>query len=278
MKVFDTHQHLIYPEVFNYPWIDSAPPLQRSFTIEEYADLTKGFPIAGSLFVEVDPNEAQLGKEATHFCKLAEKPDNKLQGVIASARPEHPNFERYLDSIAHPALKGIRRVLYTQSVDLPSQSLFKENIKLLGARSLTFDLCVSVEQYPACLELIKHCPDTTFVLDHCGRPQMAEHDFDTWKQSLKSLADCPNLNCKLSGIIEQITPADSAIDKLSPYFDACLELFGPDRILWGSDWPVCGLGGGLNNWLECTQQYAAKLSADEQAKWLYENALKVYQI
>jgi predicted TIM-barrel fold metal-dependent hydrolase len=278
MKVFDTHQHLIYPEIFDYPWIVSAPPLQRDFTIEQYQERTKDFPIAGSLFIEVDPHEDHLGKEATFFCELAEKSDNKLQGVIASARPESPDFERYLDSIVHPALKGIRRVLYAQVVDMPSQSLFKENIKLLGQRSLTFDLCVSVEQYTACLELIKECSDTTFILDHCGRPQMGQHDFNTWKQSIQALADCPNLNCKLSGIIEQITPEDSAIDKLSPYFDACLELFGPDRILWGSDWPVCGLGGGLDSWLKCTISYASKLSEDEQSKWLYENAIKVYKI
>lgn len=278
MKVFDTHQHLIYPEIFDYPWIDSAPPLQRSFTIEQYQSLIKNFPITGSLFIEVDPHEKQLGKEAAHFCQLAESPDNKLKGVIASARPEHPHFESYLDSISHSSLKGIRRVLYTQAVDLPSQALFKENVKLLGARKLTFDLCVSEAQYPACYELITHCPETIFILDHCGRPQMADHDFNEWKSNLQRLADCPNLYCKLSGIIEQISPADNALEKLSPYFDACLELFGADRILWGSDWPVCDLGGGLNNWLECTKQYAAKLSTEQRDAWLYGNAAKLYQI
>lgn len=278
MKVFDTHQHLIYPEVFSYPWVDSVEALQRSFTIEEYQMRTKDFPIEGSLFVEVDPHEEQLGKEAMFFCKLAEKTNNKLQGVIASARPEHPDFERYLDSIMHPAIKGIRRVLYAQAVDMPSQSLFKENIKLLGQRSLTFDLCISFEQYASCLELIKECPDTIFILDHCGRPQIDEHDFKVWKKGLQSLADCPNLICKISGIIEQITPEDSAIEKLSPYFDACLELFGIDRILWGSDWPVCELGGGLDNWLECTRSYASSLSEYEQYQWLYGNAIKFYKL
>ncbi|MDP4878474.1 MAG: amidohydrolase family protein, partial [Opitutales bacterium] len=276
VRAFDTHQHLICPEIFDYPWIDSAPALQRSFTIEQYQSLIKDFPIEGSLFIEVDPHEQQLDKEASHFCQLAENSDNKLKGVIASARPEYPNFERYLDSISHPALKGIRRVLYTQAVDLPSQYLFKENVKQLGPRKLTFDLCVSETQYPACYELIMHCPETTFILDHCGRPQIAEHDFAAWESSLQKLADCPNLYCKLSGIIEQISPQDNALEKLSPYFNTCLELFGADRILWGSDWPVCELGGGLDNWLDCTKQYAAKLSADEQDAWLYGNAAKLY--
>lgn len=278
MKAFDTHQHLIYPGLFDYPWIDSAPALQRSFTIEEYTELTKDFPIEGTVFMEVDPHKDQLGKEAEFFCKLSQDPANKLQAVIASARPEHSGFEAYLDSIAHPSLKGIRRVLYAQAVDLPAQPIFKNNIKRLGQRSLSFDLCVSVEQYPACVELIRHCPETTFILDHCGRPQMGEHDFDTWGKSLQTLAELPNLYCKLSGIIEQISPVDSAIEKLTPYLDACLEAFGVDRILWGSDWPVCQLGGGLNNWLECTLQYADKLSADEQSKWLFENAQRAYQI
>lgn len=276
MRVFDTHQHLIYPETFNYPWIDSAPALQRSFTLEQYQKLTQGFSIEGSLFVEVDTHEDQSVKEAAHFCGLAENPASRLKGVIAAARPEYSHFEAYLDSISYAALKGIRRVLYMQSAELVQQSLFKENIKLLGKRSLTFDLCVSEQQYSACYELITHCPDTIFVIDHCGRPQIAEHNFKDWQSSLKKLADCPNVYCKLSGIIEQLSPQDDAFAKLAPYFDACLELFGSRRILWGSDWPVCELGGGLDNWLACTLQWARTLSSEEQSEWLYENAASLY--
>ena len=129
------------------------------------------------------------------------------------------------------------------------QSQFKENIKLLAERSLTFDLCISESQYSACYELITHCPDTIFVLDHCGRPQLAEHDFGAWRSSLQRLAECPNVYCKLSGIIEQLSPQDDTLSKLAPHFDTCLDLFGVKRVLWGSDWPVCELGGGLHNWL-----------------------------
>ena len=194
MRVFDAHQHLIYPEIFNYPWIDSAPALQRGFTLEQYQVLTKDFPIEGSLFVEVDTHEDESAREAAHFCELADDSASRVKGVIAAARPEHPHFEAYLDRISHRALKGIRRVLYTQPSELIVQSQFKENIKLLGERSLTFDLCIAESQYSACYELITHCPDTIFVLDHCGRPQMAEHDFGAWRSSLQRLAACPNVN------------------------------------------------------------------------------------
>lgn len=276
MRVFDTHQHLIYPELFNYPWIDSAPALQKSFTLEQYQALTKDFRIERSLFVEVDTHEDESAKEAAHFCGLADDPASRIEGVIAAARPEHAQFEMYLDRISHRSLKGIRRVLYTQPTAMIEQLQFKENIKLLGKRSLTFDLCISEQQYSACYDLITHCPDTIFVLDHCGRPQMAEHTFVAWRSSLQRLAECPNVYCKLSGIIEQLNPQDDALSKLAPYFDICLELFGVNRVLWGSDWPVCELGGGLDNWLECTLQWAASLNAQERSRWLYDNAAALY--
>ena len=150
MRVFDAHQHLIYPEIFNYPWIDSAPALQRGFTLEQYQAITSDFPIEASLFVEVDTHEDESAREAAHFCELADDSANRVTGVIAAARPEHPHFEAYLDRISHQALKGIRRVLYAQPAGLScSRSLRRTLSCWRSARSLSTSASPSRSIRPA---------------------------------------------------------------------------------------------------------------------------------
>jgi len=280
--MIDTHQHLIYPSLFRYSWAADVPALQGEFRIEEYRAASGGSEISGTIFMEVDVDADQSGQEAAFFCQLAEDSSNGILGVVAAARPEHSGFEKYLDSIAHPKLLGIRRVLHTQPDELSQSSTFRENLRLLGQRGLPFDLCVLQRQLPLALDLAKACPENTFILDHCGVPDIAANDaphgdgFLNWQCGIRSLAALPNLNGKISGLTAYAAEHQRTAVHLQPYVDTMLESFGPSRLVWGGDWPVVNLGSGLVDWCELTTSLLAGLTPAERDSVLCDTAQRVY--
>ncbi|MEX1119896.1 MAG: amidohydrolase [Terrimicrobiaceae bacterium] len=278
--MIDTHQHLLYPASFHYSWAADVPALQGDFRLEEYRVASEGCGIEGTIFMEVDADES--AGEASFFCRLAENPAHRILGVIAAARPENPDFEKYLDEIAHPALKGIRRVLHTQPDELSQTVLFRKNLSLLGKRGLTFDLCVLQRQLPLALDLVRACPETAFVLDHCGVPDIAGNaapsggGFEIWQQDIRSLAEASHVFCKISGLTAYAGENERTVAGLKPYFETVLEAFGPARCLWGGDWPVVNLGSGLAAWCQLTASLLAGLSEGERADVLVGNAQRFY--
>ncbi len=280
----DTHQHLLYPDRFRYGWVDGVPTLQGDFPLERYRAESEGCGIGGTIFMEVDVDEEDAGDEARFFCKLAEDADNRILGVVAAARPEHEGFEAYLDLISHPRLKGIRRVLHTQPDDLSRSSRFRDSVGRLGERGLTFDLCVLQRQLAIALELVASCPETTFILDHCGGPDIAAHGtpegagFSEWAEGILALSAHDNVNCKISGIttcarVDQRTP-----DVLRPYVGTALDAFGPNRCVWGGDWPVCNLAAGLSVWCQLAEQCCVSMSKAAHSALFTENAVRIYHL
>ncbi len=282
--MIDTHQHLLYPDRFTYAWTEDIAALHGAFPLEAYREAAAGTGIEGTVFMEVDVEAAQNASEARYFCLLAEDPANRILGVIASARPENEGFDTHLDAIAHPRLRGIRRILHTQPDELSQSTRFRENVARLGARGLTFDICALQRQLPHARELVQAAPETTFVLDHCGVPDIAGNDAPTgdgwkqWKRDITALAELPNINVKLSGITVYATEEQRNTEALRPYADVLLDTFGPDRMVWGGDWPVCNLGSGLPRWCELTRELLAPLADGERAKILAATARRVYRL
>ncbi len=284
MPRIDTHQHLLYPKQFNYEWAADFPALQGAFHLEDYWAAAEDCDIEGTLFMEVDVDVGQNQREANFFNQLADDPTNKILGIIANVHPKEADFETQLDLIEHPSLKGIRRVLHTQP-DARSQSTrFRENVALLGKRGLSFDLCVSQKQLLIALELVQACPQVSFILDHCGVPDIAVHtsvncaSWRQWQSGIRALAAQPNVACKFSGITAYATPEQRTVQGLQPYLTEVLEAFGSKRIVWGGDWPVCNLANGLQSWCQLTEALIADLSADEQQNILSHNARKLYRL
>jgi predicted TIM-barrel fold metal-dependent hydrolase len=278
--MIDTHQHLLYPARFRYAWTADLPALQGNFRLEEYCRASEGCGIEGTIFMEADADES--AGEAAFFCRLAQDPANKILGVIAAARPENTGFEDSLDSITHPALKGIRRVLHTQPDNLSQSAAFRANIARLGERGLTFDLCFAQRQLGLALDLVRACPGTTFILDHCAVPDIVGNDaphgggFKTWAAAIGDLARLPHVNVKISGLTTCAPGHRRNVESLAPYVNTVLEAFGPARCLWGGDWPVVNLGSGLAGWCELTISLLAGLSHAERNAVFRENAQRVY--
>jgi predicted TIM-barrel fold metal-dependent hydrolase len=172
----------------------------------------------------------------------------------------------------------VRRVLHTQPDELSQAPLFAQNLRLLSEFGFSFDLCVLARQLPIGLELVRACPNVSFILDHCGVPDIAGGALDPWREYIREIATLPNVTCKLSGLVVYTSAPEPATDELRPYVEHVFEYFGPERVVWGSDWPVCTLGTSLAGWLEQATELTRNLKPDEQEAVFRVNALRVYRL
>lgn len=279
MKIIDTHQHLWDLDLFKYAWLEDVPSLRKSFRMEDYLKAGEGLGIEKSVHLEADVDEDYMLDETRHILALAAQEDNPLEGVVACGRPEKPHFADYLDQIAgHPNLKGIRRVLHTQPDDVGQSSLFAENVRVLAAYGLSFDICVLARQLPIAIRLVRECPKVQFILDHCGGPQVKERVLDPWREHILEMSKLPNVVCKVSGVVAYADPENWTADDLRPYVDHVIECFGWDRVMFGSDWPVCTLSSPLQRWVETLTALTSDAGEEKQRKLFYENAARVYRL
>lgn len=277
MEKIDTHQHLLYPETFSYSWANELPTLQKPFRLDNYERAASSTQVTSTLFMEVDVDDGQRRDEAAFFCKLAEE-NNILAGVIASARPENTGFEDYLQEINHPRLKGLRRIFHVQPDDLMRDARVRSNIARLAEHRLTFDLCVLQRQLPLAADLVNACPNTQFILDHCGVPDIAGNGYADWLPKIQSIASLENVACKVSGIVAYTNEKTLTADSLRPYVEGVIEAFGWDRVVWGSDWPVCNLTASLPTWTELLNQILEGESENNLERLFAKNARRIYSL
>jgi predicted TIM-barrel fold metal-dependent hydrolase len=155
--------------------------------------------------------------------------------------------------------------------DTSSAPIFVENVRKLGKLNLSFDLCFLGRQLPVAIELARNCPYVQLILDHCGVPDVASGH-------IRELAAIPNVACKISGVPTYCKPGQATLDVIKPWVMHCIESFGPDRLVWGGDWPVVQINSTLPEWIDLTRQLLSNLSQTEQRKLLHDNAVRIYRI
>lgn len=276
--IVDTHLHLIYRDRLSYPWLASVPALNADFTHEAYAREARRLGIVAALHMEVDVAEGDIPHETAMVEALSREDGSLLVGAIASCRPESTGFAAYLDTVmTNPFVRGFRRVLHVVPDDVSEGALFRENIKRLAGTGLNFDLCVLPHQIEKAAALADLAPDVSFVLDHCGVPDIKGGGYDVWKGPVAEIARRPNVTVKLSGI-PAYGAEDWTLEDLKPYFDHVAQSFGFDRMVWGSDWPVCTLGGGLSTWIGATQALLSGVSLEDKRRVLAGNARRLWKL
>ena len=143
---------------------------------------------------------------------------------------------------------------------------------------LTFDLCARADQLPIIEELIDECPNVKFILDHCGVPDIKNDVFESWASAMKTISQRPNVTAKISGVIAYGDAENWKLTDIKPYFDHTVDVFGIDRVIWGSDSPVCKLGGGLSTWIGLTHTLTAEWSKSERQSLYRANAYKLWNM
>jgi len=279
MKIVDTHQHLWDLKQFTYSWLQSFPALNRAFRMPDYLAATRGLEIEKSVHVEADVDEPLMLDETRHILSLADRNDNPLAGVVASARPELPSFRAHIAKlVSHQKIKGIRRILHTQPDELGQGELFIENVKSLSGDGLSFDICVLARQLPIAIALVQKCPGVNFVLDHCGVPPVKERALDPWRGDIARISSFPNVVCKISGLVAYADPERWTLDDLRPFVDHAITCFGWDRVMFGSDWPVCTLSASYARWVEALSALTRSAGESNQRKLFHDNAIRVYRL
>jgi predicted TIM-barrel fold metal-dependent hydrolase len=275
--IFDTHLHLIDRERLRYPWLSDVPPLNRDWLLADYQVTARRVGITDALHMEADVAETDIPSETAWVAEMMTQPGNLLRGAISAARPESPAFASWLESVDRKVVKGVRRVLHVMPDGLSQQPVFRDNIRRLGQAALPFDLCVQARQLPMGIALVDAAPDTVFVLDHCGVPDIAGKDFASWAADIATLAERQNANVKLSGITAY-TEGGWTIETLHSWVQHVIDCFGPARVVWGSDSPVCNLQSSLEEWVATSHALLSAFSMSEREAILQNNARRIWRI
>jgi L-fuconolactonase len=281
LSIIDTHVHLWNPDQFSMPWLADIPRLNRSYGVQDYHEQTQGLPITGMVYVEVGVDPQQALREARHIVELAQR-EPRLQAIVAAAQVEHGTAVReHLETLValSPLIKGMRRNIQDEAEpDFCLQPDFVAGVRLLAEYNLSFDLCIKHWQLPSVAELVRRCPETAFILDHLGKPDIKRQLLDSWQSDLRTLAELPNVSCKVSGMVTEADyegwrPAD-----LEPFINVVLESFGEERVMFGSDWPVALLASSYQRWYETLEALTAHLTVAARRMLWAENAQRFYRI
>jgi predicted TIM-barrel fold metal-dependent hydrolase len=289
MPIVDTHQHLWDLEVVRPPWLKGAPDLlNRRYATAEYLAATRGLNVVKAVYMEVDVDPRDHVVEAEHVIGLCRSKQHPTVAAVIGGRPDSDKFAEYVARFkASPYVKGVRQVLHGGTpaghcLGAP----FVRGIRLLGDAGLSFDLCLRPGDLKDGVKLSELCPDTRFIVDHCGNAdpkafaaktdgEKPSHDPDAWKRDMETCAKRSNVICKISGIVASAPRSWTAAD-LAPIVNHCLDAFGPDRVVFGGDWPVCLRGATYRQWVLALRSIVAVRPAADQRKLWHDNAVRFY--
>lgn len=281
IPIVDAHVHLWNPDQFSMSWLADIPRLNRPYSLQEYREQTRDLPIIGMVYVEVGVDPQQALREARHVVELAQG-EPRLRAIVAAAPVERGAAVReHLEALValSSLVKGVRRNIQDETEpDFCLQPDFIEGVRLLTEYNLSFDLCIKHWQLPSVIELVRRCPDTVFILDHLGKPDIKQRLLDPWQANLRALAALPNIACKISGMVTEADHVRWQPADLEPFIDVVLESFGEERVMFGSDWPVALLASPYQHWYETLEAFTAHLSIPARQKLWIENALSFYRI
>jgi L-fuconolactonase len=277
MTYVDAHVHLWDPDQLRYDWLAAVPPLAHKHLPEDFVVDTAPAVPARWVFVECGgpPVEEVRWVEA-----LAAK-EQRIAAIVAGARMnEGRATHAAIDALSsHSLVRGVRHNFQDESdPKYCCSTAFIEGTRRLGKAGLTFDVCCRAPQLPAVRKLVQECPDTQFVLDHCGKPPIRTGQLDPWRQALCELAALPNIVCKLSGLVTEADMQAWRTSDLTPYVDHVLEVFGPQRLMYGGDWPVVRLASTYGRWRDAALSLISRLNAVERAHVLSGTATRTYRL
>jgi L-fuconolactonase len=273
--ILDAHVHFWDPHARRHAWLDEQPSLQRRFGPEDYDP--GRHDLCGTIFVQADCREDEALGEARWVAELAAS-DPRVRGIVAYA-PVHLGAratQAVAAVAAQPGIVGVRRLLQDEPLSLVRDDpALVDGVRLLADHGLPFDLCIRHHQLRAASALVAACPDVTFVLDHLGKPPVAAGDVAPWRDDLARLAAHGHVVCKLSGLTTEAAPDWRPAD-LQPYLDVALDVFGPQRCMVGSDWPVSMLASTVEAWFDLVLEATAQLASRECDAVLHGTARSIY--
>ena len=272
----DSHQHFWRYDPEAYDWIDaSMVPLQRDFLPHDLVPLIEEVGVEGTVAVQA----VQTTKETDFLLGLAEK-SPFIRGVVGWVDLRGAALEKELERLAgQTKLRGFRHVVQSEPDDrFLMREDFLKGVRRLDPERWTYDILIYERQLPAAIEFARALPRHRLVLDHMGKPRIAARELEPWAGRVRELARCPHVFCKVSGMVTEAEWKGWTPDDLRPYLDVVFEAFGPERLMVGSDWPVCTLAASFDQVMRLVRDYVKPLSEAEKVAVLGRTAARFYHL
>ncbi len=272
----DAHQHFWHYSPAEHTWMsDEMKALKRDFLPKDLEPLLASSRLEGSVAVQA----RQSLEETRWLLQLADQHEF-ICAVVGWVDLRSENLQSQLEAFArHPKLAGVRHVVQDEVDDqFMLGPEFRRGISRLREFDLTYDLLLFPKHLPAAVELVEKFPEQRFVLDHIAKPKIAQHLLSPWREDLKALADLPNICCKLSGMVTEAKWDQWQPEDFRAYLDIVFAAFGPDRLMIGSDWPVCTLSADYSSTMQIVINYLHQFPAEVQAGVLGNNCARFYRI
>ncbi len=274
----DSHQHFWIYDPQRHDWItNNMDVIRQNFLPDDILPILKLNNIAGCVAVQTDQTEA----ETVFLLALADKYESVIKAVVGwtdlTANDLYDKLEFFSQ---YETLKGFRHIAQTEAKDFLAQPNIIMGVRQLAAFDFTFDLLIEPPQLKAALQLVRACPDVKFVIDHLAKPYIREQKLNTWSNYMKQLSENPNVYCKISGMVTESDWLNWRKEQFYPYLDVVFETFGTDRLLFGSDWPVCLVAAEYEQVIGAVENYMdlVGFSETDKAKVFGQNAMNFYGI
>ena len=274
MKI-DAHQHFWKFNPIRDAWInDSMHAIRKDFLPQDLKPILNYNNIDGCVAVQADQSETE-----TEFLLDCATKNSFIKGVVGWVDLRAKNVEERLAHYSkYKLFKGVRHIVQAEANDFMLQQDFQNGISKLSAFNLTYDILVFPPQIDAAISLVNKFSNQKFVINHMAKPYIKAGKINDWKTKMNELAYAPNAYCKVSGMVTEADLKHWKISDFKPYLDVIFKAFGSNRIIYGSDWPVCLLAAKYEQQLQIIKNYISSFSIEDQSKVFGENAIKIYNL
>lgn len=278
--IVDSHLHIWDLNRLRYPWLDSIPLLNRTSRLRDFDAARGPYAVDKIVFVQAECVRDQFMDEV-RFVEEAAREDVRLKAIVAWApmELEGENF-RALERLArHPLVKGIRRLIQTEdSGSFCRIPALTRALRRLPEWGLTFDLGIHTGQFYDVVRLAEACPETRFVVDHLGKPDILGGRLEEWKDEMRAISRCENVWCKVSSLATEADHDHWTLDDVRPYAEWAFECFGLQRVMFGGDWPVSAQAASYPTCVDTLLTILQGTTEAEKRAFFRENAEKFYGI
>jgi L-fuconolactonase len=236
-SLVDAHVHLWDVDRHAYPWLVASPTLNQSYGIDRFEAERGDIEVDKIVFIECTGfADHAVAREEVRWVEALAQQSPRLQAMVAHAPLEQGDAVRpHLEWLtSQPLVRGVRRLLQDEAPEFCLKPCFVAGVRLLAEFDFTFDVCIYHHQLPQAIDLIQQCPEVRFVLDHMGKPAIRKREMDPWRAQIRTLAECPNVVCKLSGALTEARTGDDE-KEIQPYLEHAIQTFGCDRVMFGGD-------------------------------------------
>jgi L-fuconolactonase len=271
----DAHHHLWRYSPTEFQWIgEDMAELRRDFLMDDLRALLETATVDATVVVQ-----ARETLEETQWLLDCARSTSIIRGVVGWAPLEDDRLPEILDGLANAGtLVGLRKIVQGQPAGVLDGAAFNRGIDHLTRLDLTYDILIYEQQLIEAIRFVDRHPSQRFVLDHAAKPKISKCELEPWRTNLRELGRRPNVFCKVSGLVTEAKWHSWTLESLRPYLDACVEAFGPDRLLAGSDWPVCLVATGYSQWWNLLAKYFENFGGDEIRRIFGETTIDVYRL